>query len=304
MDVTLPPPAECPVGWIGLGVMGRSMAGHLLAAGHPLTVHTRTRSTAAELLDAGATWADTPAGVTERALVVATMVGYPQDLSDVILGPRGALAAMDEGTTLVDFTTSTPALAIDIAEIAATRGVESIDAPVSGGDVGARNAALSIMVGGDAVAVERVRPLLDRLGTTVVRQGGSGAGQHTKAVNQTLVAGTMIGLCEAIAYARTVGLDPATVLESVSGGAAASWALTNLAPRILRDDLEPGFAIKHFTKDLGIVLGECARAGITLPGVELAHRLYSDLTAAGHGRRGTQALIMAIDTGAPHAREH
>jgi 3-hydroxyisobutyrate dehydrogenase len=303
MDVTLPPPAECPVGWIGLGVMGRSMAAHLLAAGHPMIVHTRTRSTAAELLDAGAMWADTPAGVTRGALVVATMVGYPQDLTDVVLGTHGALAAMDEGATLVDFTTSTPALAIEIAEVAARQGIVSIDAPVSGGDVGARNATLSIMVGGDNSAVERVRPLLDRLGTTVIRQGGSGAGQHTKAVNQTLVAGTMIGLCEAIVYARAVGLDPATVLESVSGGAAGSWALTNLAPRILRDDLEPGFAIEHFTKDLGIVLDECARVGITLPGVGLAHRLYADLTATGHGRRGTQALITAIDTGAPHARE-
>lgn len=268
-----------------------------------MIVHTRTKSTAAELLDAGATWADTPAGVTDGALVVATMVGDPKDLTDVTLGAHGALAAMDEGATLVDFTTSTPALAIELAQVAARRGVASIDAPVSGGDVGARNATLSIMVGGDAAGVERVRPLLGRLGTAVIRQGGSGAGQHTKAVNQTLVAGTMIGLCEAIAYARAVGLDPATVLESVSGGAAASWALTNLAPRILRDDLEPGFAIEHFTKDLGIVLDECARAGIALPGVELAHRLYADLTADGEGRRGTQALIMAIDTGAPHARE-
>jgi 3-hydroxyisobutyrate dehydrogenase len=275
------------------------MAAHLLAAGHPLTVHTRTPATASELLDAGAAWADTPAEAAAGALVVATMVGYPHDVREVVLGPAGALDAMPARSILIDFTTSTPSLAIDIAARAGRRGIASIDAPVSGGDVGARAATLSIMVGGDPDDVAHVRPLLDRLGTTVVRQGGPGAGQHTKAVNQTLVAGTMIGLCEAVVYARAVGLDPELVLTSVGGGAAASWSLANLAPRILRGDLEPGFAIEHFTKDLGIVLDECARAGITLRGVELAHRLYAELDAAGHGRRGTQALIMAIEPGAP-----
>jgi len=227
---------------------------------------------------------------------VCTMVGTPDDVAEVVLGPSGALAAMAAGATLIDFTTSTPTLAVEIAEQAARRGVASLDAPVSGGDVGARNRSLSIMVGGDDSAVESVRPLLERLGTTVVRQGGPGSGQHTKAVNQTLVAGTMIGLCEAMVYAAAVGLDPALVLTSVGGGAAASWSLANLAPRILAGDLEPGFAIRHFTKDLGIVLEESARAGISLPGVELAHRLYEGLVRAGDGGLGTHALIRAIES--------
>lgn len=276
--------------------MGSAMAGHLLAAGHPIAIHTRTPLTADDLIRSGAAWAETPSAAAAGALVVCVMVGTPTDVAEVVLGPTGALSAMTAGTTLIDFTTSTPSLAVDIAEQASVRGIAALDAPVSGGDVGARNRSLSIMVGGDEPAVERVRPLLDRLGTTVVRQGGPGAGQHTKAVNQTLVAGTMIGLCEALVYAAAVGLDPALVLTSVGGGAAASWSLTNLAPRILAGDLEPGFAIRHFTKDLGIVLEESARAGIVLPGVELAHRLYESLVRVGDGDLGTQALIRAISS--------
>jgi 3-hydroxyisobutyrate dehydrogenase len=282
------------IGWIGLGVMGRSMAGHLLDAGHQLAVHTRTSGTASDLLARGAVWCDSPAEVASDAEVVATMVGHPADVRAVVTGPRGALDAMASGSVLIDFTTSEPSLAREIAATAGDRGVGALDAPVSGGDVGARNASLSIMVGGDTAAFERARPLLDLLGTTVVHQGGPGAGQHTKMVNQILVAGTMMGLCEALLYARRAGLDPSSVFESVGGGAAASWSLANLAPRILEGDLRPGFYVEHFVKDLGIAVTEAERAGLDLPALDLARRLYVDLAAHDGGRLGTQALVVEL----------
>jgi 3-hydroxyisobutyrate dehydrogenase len=267
------------------------MAGHLLDAGHELTVFTRTRATADQLVAAGATWADSPATAARDAEVVGLMVGTPADVRQVVLGEHGVLTTATSGTLLVDFTTSEPSLAVEIAARAAALGVDSLDAPVSGGDVGARDATLSIMVGGDQDAVERARPVLELLGTTIERQGPPGAGQHTKMVNQLLVAGTMIGLGEALVYAEAVGLDPTTVLRSVGGGAAASWALANLAPRVLAGDLAPGFAVRHFVKDLGIALDEAARAGIDLPGLELARSLYADLAEHGGEELGTQAIV-------------
>jgi 3-hydroxyisobutyrate dehydrogenase len=288
--------ADLPrIGWIGTGIMGASMCGHLMAAGHPATVFTRTRSRAEPLLARGAVWADTPRAVAAAADVVFTMVGYPADVREVILGPDGVLAGAAPGTILVDMSTSEPALAREIDTAARARGVASLDAPVSGGDVGAREARLSIMVGGDAAICERVRPLFERMGKTIVHQGPAGSGQHTKMVNQILIATGIIGVCEALVYARKAGLDVPTVLASVSGGAAGSWSLTNYVPRIERGDLEPGFMIEHFVKDMDIALAESKRMGLTLPGLELAERLYAGLLRAGHGRKGIQALLLALD---------
>lgn len=282
------------IGWIGTGVMGSAMCGHLLAAGHPVTVFTRTRERAAGLLARGACWADAPTAVAAASDVVFTMVGFPADVREVVLGPQGALAGAPAGAILVDVTTSEPALAREIDAAARARGVASLDAPVSGGDVGAREARLSIMVGGDAATVERVRPLLARMGRTIVHQGPAGAGQHTKMVNQILIATNMIGICEALLYAHRAGLDVARVLESVGGGAAGSWALANLAPRMLRGDLAPGFLVEHFVKDMGIALAEARRMRLVLPGLALAEQLYGALIAQGDGHRGTQALVLAL----------
>jgi 3-hydroxyisobutyrate dehydrogenase len=282
------------IGWIGTGIMGASMCGHLMAAGHPATVFTRTRARAEPLLARGASWADTPRAVAAVSDVVFTMVGYPADVREVVLDPDGVLAGAARGTTLVDMSTSEPALARAIDDAARARGVATLDAPVSGGDIGAREARLSIMVGGDADTFARVLPLFERMGKTIVHQGPSGAGQHTKMVNQILVATGIIGVCEALVYARKAGLDVPTVLQSVAGGAAGSWSLSNYVPRIERGDLEPGFMIEHFVKDMGIALAETRRMGLELPGLELAERLYSGLLAQGHGRKGIQALVLAL----------
>ena len=284
------------IGWIGTGVMGRSMAGHLLAAGEELWVFNRTRDKAQVLLEQGAHWADSPAGAAESAEIVFTMVGYPDDVRDVVLGDRGALGAMRSGGILVDFTTSSPSLAVEIAEAAGTKGIESLDAPVSGGDVGAKNAALSIMVGGSEKAFHRVRPLLDKLGNAVVLQGPPGSGQHTKMVNQILIAAGMVAVCEGLVYARKSGLDPQRVLESVGGGAAASWSLSNYYPRMLEGNLAPGFYVEHFLKDMKIALDEAERMGLCLPGLALAKQLYTMLKSMGGGRNGTHALIKVLET--------
>ena len=287
-------PGRTRIGWIGLGVMGASMAANLLDAGYELTVFTRTRSSADGVLAKGAVWADTPAQVAAASDVTFSIVGYPNDVRDVVLGPQGALAGAAPGAVLVDMTTSEPALAVEIAAAAAERDVISIDAPVSGGDIGAREGRLSIMVGGDPATVEALGPLWEVLGSTTVLQGGPGAGQHTKLVNQTLVAGGITSVCEALLYAYQAGLDPTTVLESVASGAAGSWGLSNLGPRIIDGNFGPGFYIEHFVKDMGIALAEADRMGLDLPGLQLAHRLYTAMQADGRGRLGTQGLILAL----------
>jgi 3-hydroxyisobutyrate dehydrogenase len=226
--------------------------------------------------------------------VVLSIVGYPTDVREVVLGDAGILRGAPAGAIVVDMTTSEPALAVEIHAAAQTLDVEAIDAPVSGGDVGARNATLSFMVGGDDEAIERVRPLLETMGKSIVRQGGPGAGQHTKMVNQVLIATTMIGVCEALLYAYRAGLDLERVLESVSGGAAGSWSLTNYAPRMLAGDFAPGFVVDHFVKDMGIALTEAKRAKLSLPGLALAEQLYVALQAQGHGQKGTQSLMLAL----------
>ncbi|MYF25894.1 MAG: NAD(P)-dependent oxidoreductase [Acidimicrobiia bacterium] len=282
------------IGWIGTGVMGVSMCGHILDAGYEVTVHTRTRSKAENLLSRGADWASTPAEVAAASDVSCAIVGYPRDVREVFLGPTGLLAGASEGDVLVDMTTSEPSLAIEIAEQCRLRGVSAVDAPVSGGDVGARNGTLSIMVGGDPEPVERVRPVFETIGNTIVHQGGPGAGQHTKAVNQILIATGMIGLSEALLYGRQAGLDLKTVMRSVSGGAAGSWSLSNYGPRMLEGDFEPGFFVDHFVKDMGIALREAAGMKLPAPGLALAHELYVALQAQGLGKKGTQSLVLAL----------
>jgi 3-hydroxyisobutyrate dehydrogenase len=251
------------------------------------------------LVDRGAAWADSPVAVAENSDVVFAMVGYPSEVEEVLLGVDGVVAHVEPGSIVVDMTSSRPALAVRIAEEGALRDVHALDAPVSGGDVGARAGALSIMVGGEPEVFDAARPLFDLMGKTVVLQGPAGSGQHTKLVNQTLVAGNIVAVCEALVYARRAGLDVERVLESVSSGAAASWALSNLAPRILAADYAPGFFVDHFVKDMGIALEEAARMQIALPGLALAHQLYVALQAQGHGRDGTQSLILALEAISP-----
>ncbi len=287
-------PQQTRIGWIGTGVMGASMCGHLLEAGFSATVYNRTRQKAEGLIERGAAWADTPQAVAQASDVVFTIVGYPEDVRSVILGENGVLAGCGSGGIIVDMTTSRPSLAIEIAEAAGKKGVQSIDAPVSGGDVGAREARLSIMIGGDQQTVDALAPCWEAMGKTIVRQGGPGAGQHTKMVNQTLIAGYMVGVCEALLYAHKAGLDLPTVLSSVASGAAGSWALSNLGPRIIDNNFDPGFFVEHFIKDMGIALEEARRMEISVPGLALAHQLYVSLMAQGHGRDGTHALQLAL----------
>src|SRR5262245_27774539 len=288
-------PAKTRIGWIGTGDMGRWMCQHVMTKGYKATVYNRTRDKAQPLVEQGAEYAPAPKAVAERSDVVFAIVGFPKDVREVFLGKDGALAGSRAGTVLVDMTTSEPSLAREIYEAAKARGVHSLDAPVSGGDVGARNAALSIMVGGDAEALEAVRPLLECMGKTVVHQGPAGAGQHTKLVNQVLIAGNMVGVCEALLYGYQAGLDLNTVLQSVGGGAAGSWSLSNLGPRILKRDFEPGFFVEHFIKDMGIALDEARRMNLSLPGLALANQLYLAVQANGLGRKGTQALYLALE---------
>jgi len=288
--------AEKPrIGWIGVGVMGHSMCGHLLAEGYATTVHTRTAAKAQALVERGAVWAESPVAVAESSDVVFTMVGFPHDVRDVYFSDHGVLAGLRAGMVCVDMTTTEPTLAREIHEAARAKQAQSVDAPVSGGDVGARNRALSIMVGGDDAAVAAVMPLFQILGKNIVHQGGPGAGQHTKMCNQVVIAGTMIGVCESLVYAFKAGLDPERMLTSIRSGAAGCWTLENLAPRVLKGDFEPGFIVEHFIKDMGIALREAQRMGLALPGLALVHQLYVALQAQGHGRRGTQALVLALE---------
>ena len=282
------------IAWIGTGVMGASMCGHLLECGHTVNVSNRTPERAAALVERGARWCEDPASAAADADVVFTMVGFPADVREVILGERGALSAARPGTLLVDMTTSEPSLAREIAGAAAERGVDVLDAPVSGGDVGARDATLVIMVGGSREAFERALPLLEVMGRSVVHEGDVGAGQHTKMVNQIAICSGMVGVCEALLYAQRSGLDVERALETISGGAAGSWSLSNLAPRALRGDFAPGFKVDHFIKDLGIALAEARRMSLALPGLALAEQLYVATQAQGFGQRGTHALVLAL----------
>ncbi|MEA3421992.1 MAG: NAD(P)-dependent oxidoreductase [Acidobacteriota bacterium] len=282
------------IAWIGTGVMGGPMASHLIKAGHHLTIFTRTKSKAKELIDAGAKWADSPQKAAKGQSFVCTMLGYPQDVREVVFGKEGIINTIKSGSIFIDFTTSKPSLAVEIGEALKRKGVSSLDAPVSGGDVGAHKGTLSIMVGGDKKTFNIAKPILKKLGEMIVLQGGFGAGQHTKMCNQIQIAGTMIGMVEALIYGTKAGLDLKTMLRSISGGAAGCWSLNNLAPRILEDDIEPGFFVDHFVKDMGIALEEARGMQISLPGLALVHQLYVTVQALGAGRKGTQALYLAL----------
>ncbi|MFO0868732.1 MAG: NAD(P)-dependent oxidoreductase [Pirellulales bacterium] len=288
-------PGKTRIGWIGTGVMGSSMCGHLIRQGFAATVYNRSREKAAGLLAQGAAWAETPRELAERSDVVFSIVGFPRDVREVLLGANGALEGCRPGAILVDMTTSEPSLAVEIYDAARARGVHSVDAPVSGGDIGAREARLSIMIGGEADVVAALRPCFEALGKTIIHQGGPGAGQHTKMVNQTLIAAGMIGVCEALLYARKAGLNLETVLQSVAPGAAGSWSLSNLGPRIIARNFEPGFFVEHFIKDMGIALAEAERMHLCLPGLALAKQLYEAVRAQGLGRKGTHALMLALE---------
>jgi 3-hydroxyisobutyrate dehydrogenase len=287
-------PGKTRIGWIGTGVMGANMCGHLIDKGFAATVYNRSKGKAQPLVSKGAAWADTPKTVAEQSDVIFSIVGFPADVRDVTLGPQGSLAGCTPGKVLVDMTTSEPSLAKEIHAAAKAKGVYSVDAPVSGGDVGAREARLSIMIGGDKDVVEALRPCFEAMGKTIIHQGGPGAGQHTKMVNQILIASNMVGVCEALLYGYKAGLDLNVVLQSVGPGAAGSWSLNNLGPRIIGNNFDPGFFVEHFIKDMGIALDESKRMGLSMPGLALANQLYVALKAQGHGRDGTHALELAL----------
>ncbi len=278
------------VAFIGTGVMGSSMAGHLMNAGYELIVHNRSRAKAEGLIARGARWAETPGEAAEQADAVITIVGYPADVEEVYLGEGGIVERAREGAVLADMTTSEPGLAARIAEAAAARGISALDAPVSGGDVGARNAALTIMVGGDEVAYQRMAPVFSAMGKSVVHHGGPGAGQHCKMANQIAIGASMLGLAECLAYAQASGLDRRRVLDTLGGGSAQTWTLDNYGPRVLAGDFAPGFYVKHFIKDLRIAVESAERMGIDLPGLTLAKRLYESLAEQGGSEFGTQAI--------------
>ena len=283
-------PENTVIGFIGIGVMGKSMASHLLSAGFPMIVYNRSKEKAEELVQNGAIWVSTPKEVAQQANVIFTIVGYPRDVEEVYLGDQGIITNGKPNTYVIDMTTSTPTLAVKIFEEANRKGIHAIDAPVSGGDIGAKEAKLSIMVGGEKEVFQELEPLFNILGTNVVYQGTAGAGQHTKMCNQIAIASNMIGVCEAIVYAENAGLDPQNVLASITSGAAGSWSLSNLAPKMIEGDFEPGFYIKHFIKDMNIALEEAGAMGMETPGLSLAKRLYEQLAENGEENSGTHAL--------------
>lgn len=287
-------PKTSKIGWVGTVVMGHSMCRNLMESGFQVSLYSRTQNKAADLIAAGANWCESPKAVAQASDVIFSIVGMPSDVREVFLSERGVLAGCQPGNIVVDMTTSEPQLAIELADAARGLGVHSVDAPVSGGDVGARTGTLSIMIGGDAEVVTALEPCWKAMGKTYVRQGEAGSGQHAKIVNQILVAAGMIGVCESLLYAQQSGLDLETVLQSVSSGAAGSWALSNLAPRIVSGNFDPGFFVEHFVKDLGIAMRESKRMSLTLPGLELACELYERVVARGDGQLGTHALQMTL----------
>ncbi|MCM2285124.1 MAG: NAD(P)-dependent oxidoreductase [Desulfobacula sp.] len=288
-------PEKTCVGFIGLGVMGKSMAGHILRAGYEVHVYTRTKAAAEELVAKGAVWEDSVKTLSQKSRVIITMVGYPSDVEQVYLGEDGILAHAGKGALVIDMTTSSPDLAVKIHQKAALAGIEALDAPVSGGDLGAKNAALSIMAGGDRAAFDKALPLFEVMGKNIVFQGKPGSGQHTKMANQIAIAAGMVAVCESIAYAKKAGLDPETVLKSIGAGAAASWSLNNLGPRMIAGNMEPGFYVKHFIKDMKIAVESSRQFYFQTPGLDLALSLYERLARMGYEDKGTQALFKLFE---------
>ncbi|MFP7495025.1 NAD(P)-dependent oxidoreductase [Terribacillus saccharophilus] len=279
------------VGFIGTGVMGKSMSHNLMQAGFELAVYTRTKAKAEELIEAGAVWHDTPGSLAADVDAVITMVGYPSDVQEIYFGENGILQHAEAGTYVIDMTTSKPALAQEIHNTAKTKDIFALDAPVSGGDVGAKNGKLAIMVGGDEDAFQAVLPLFEAMGENIILQGAAGSGQHTKLINQITIASNMIGVCEAISYAEHAGMDPSKVLQSITTGAAGSFSLSNLAPRMIKGDYDPGFYVKHFIKDMKLALEAAREMDMMTPGLELSLSLYERLAENGGEDLGTQALI-------------
>lgn len=289
------PEKKQTIGFIGLGIMGKSMAGHILRAGYPLVVYNRTKKKADELVARGAKWADSPAEIAAQSDIVLTIVGFPEDVEEVYLGKKGLFTRGKAGSVYIDLTTSSPTLAQKLAEIGMEKGIHVLDAPVSGGDIGAKNATLAIMVGGEKAAYEKVLPILQLLGKKITYMGPAGAGQHTKMANQIAIATNMIGVCESLVYAKKAGLDVQKVFDTISTGAAKSFSLSSYGPRIIKGDYSPGFFIKHFIKDMRIALNEAEKMGIEFPGLALAKEMYEKLAKEGEENSGTQALIKYWD---------
>ncbi len=282
------------IGWIGTGIMGRPMCGHVLSGGYRTSIYNRTKSKAEELINKGAVWCTSPEEVAKNSDIIFTILGYPEDVREVYFGKEGIFTSLKSGTVLVDMTTTEPSLSIEIYNKAKDKGVYAVDAPVSGGDVGAINAKLSIMVGGDEEIVSSIIPLLKLMGHQIVYEGGPGAGQHTKVCNQITVGGVMTGICEALLYSYKAGLDPDTMIKTVCAGAASTWLMENLGPKIIDNDFKPGFFVEHFIKDLEIAIAECKRMNLDLPGLKLSMELYEKTRDLGYGKLGTQALFLAL----------
>ena len=283
------------IGFIGTGVMGNPMASHILKEGYELYVYNRTSAKTQSLVASGAHACDSPGSVAEMCDIIFAIVGFPKDVETVVLGSNGIVEKAKPGSIIVDMTTSTPDLAKKIASVAIKKGLHSLDAPVSGGDVGAKSGMLSIMVGGKKEIFNRVLPLFELMGSNVVYQGSAGSGQHTKMANQIGIASSMLAMCESLTYAKAAGLDQKTVLKSISSGAAGSWSLTNLAPRILRDDYEPGFFVRHFIKDMQIAIDSSEAMGIPIPGLKVAKAKFDQIADQGLDNKGTQAVIKAYE---------
>lgn len=289
-------PKETRIGWIGTGIMGRAMCSHVLNKGYEIFVFNRTKSKANDLINSGANWLDSPKEITSNSDIVFTIVGFPNDVKEVYFGEDGIFNGLSSNKVLVDMTTTEPTLAKEIYVKAKQMSCSSLDAPVSGGDIGAQNGKLSIMIGGDKEVFKKLLPVLKLMGENIVYQGEAGSGQHTKMCNQIAVAANMIGVCENLLYCYKAGLDPYTMLKSVGSGAASSWLLNNLGPKIVDKDYDPGFFIEHFIKDMAIAVKESEQMGIDLPGLKLVKSLYERASEMGHGKLGTQALILALES--------
>ena len=287
--------ADKKIGWIGTGVMGRSMCLNVQNQGYPIHVVTRTRQKAEELINAGATWCDSPAEIARETDLIFSIVGYPSDVREVMLGPDGVVSHAKEGSVIVDMSTSEPSLAQAVYKQAQERGISVLDAPVSGGDIGARQGTLAIMVGGDRESFDRVTPFLEIMGENIAFMGPAGSGQHTKMSNQILIASTMIGVVESLIYGLRAGLDPDEIIDVIGKGAAACWSINNLGRRIVKKNFDPGFFVKHFVKDMGIALAEARAMNLSLPGLALANQFYVSAMAIGHENLGTQSLYKVYE---------
>ncbi len=283
------------IGFIGMGVMGAAMADHLLVAGHELFVYNRTKAKAEALIQKGATWCEDVKTVAKETSLIFTIIGMPTDVESVYLGEEGLVQHAKANSILVDMTTSSPELAKKIATAATLKNIICLDAPVTGGDIGAKNATLTMMVGGEEAAFNEIKSILDLMATTIVYMGQSGSGQHAKMANQVAISGAVLGMAESLSYAKHANLDLESMLKILTSGSAASWQLQNMGPRILNHDYDPGFYIKHFIKDMNIALDESQQMGAQLTGLALALSIYKQLQDDGHENLGTQGIFKHYD---------